>query len=689
MAAKFASSVRDPNQRQPRSITAEAQTLNSYPWLGICVIVLTTIPFFQGIFFDFVTFDDPLYVIENSLTVAGFSFDSLRRVIFEYHVGNWHPATMLTFMIEYSFLGPMPGVYHLTNIALHAGTVYVLYSWLRETTGAPIRSVLVALLFGLHPLRVESVTWISERKDVLCGLFWMLTLLTYSRYSLDQTVTNYRRVCFYAAICFLSKPMAVTLPCVMLLLDFWPLRRWQPRFPTFFPQSTDSETPSSATPSGTIQMGNSPIKTLPLWRLVREKSILFAMASFVGVVTINAQSDTILTVNSFPLWERIRTPLIGMALYLRKMVIPIDLAPYYPQPIAGWSWLFTGACGSLVLIASGVAIFQMQRRPHLFVGWFWFVGVLFPVCGVLQTGEQLIADRYSYLPSIGILIAVIWSLPQPLTRLNQSVCRIACALIVAMLGFLTVKQVSHWRGSISLFEHTLSVTKDNVWAHNALAAAFTSQQKYREAREQYQLSLNIDPNNIAALLGLSAVEEHQGQIQSAVTACQRAAAIDKSTPKSVIALAGLYHRIGDRGAVTKTLREIATNYPRPHTAQAYNDLGSLYYVTSQQDLALESFRSAVSIDPNFSLALNNMGSLLANQGDFAAAIPCFESALRAAPGSFMTHYCLAKAYSEAGNVAKAIENLKACLTVAPDYVPAKQLYQSLKKQSGSPEINGN
>jgi tetratricopeptide (TPR) repeat protein len=633
------------------------------------------IPYLQSLFFDFVNFDDEGYVTENTLTISGFTFDSLSRVAVEFHMGNWHPLTMLTYMLEYSLFGPSPGVYHFTNVILHVATTYVLFAWLREATNSPWRSFVVALLFGVHPLRAESVVWISERKDVLCGLFWMLSLRAYSRYARERSRKDYGAVCEYAALCLLSKPMAVTLPCVMLLLDYWPLMRWQPSFPAWFPRIALSR-------SAEITESTATEEELSVWKssaiqLFLEKWLLFAMAAVVAIVTINAQSRAMLTLDASPIVERIQTPLIGTVLYLDKTLRPIALAPFYPRPSTGLSLAFAGFCGTLILLLSGVAIAEMRRWPHLFVGWFWFVGVLFPVSGVLQTGTQLMADRYSYLPSIGLLIAAVWSFPNLESKLGRRFVEIGVVVVLVVLEFLTAIQVSHWKGTIPLFEHTLAVTKDNVMAHDMLGTAYFRNGLTDAARQQYESSLKIEPTNIPSLAHLALLAEKEGNMSLAMKLRLQAYEVDKSSPDSGVTLARFLDRRGDRHGAIQMLEEVLQKYPR--STQALIDLGFLHNELKQYELAIEYYGRAIAIDPKSSSAHMSMGDLLTKQGKSKEAIPHFETALRFNPGLYVAHFSLARIYFEQSDLTRARQNLRGCLAINPNFMPAKQLAIQLNR----------
>jgi tetratricopeptide (TPR) repeat protein len=439
----------------------------------ICLLLalITLALYWPATRFDFVNYDDPGYIIYNAPIQHGITGAALVWAFKTGHASNWHPLTWISHMTDCALYGLNPGGHHLTNILFHTLNIILLFLVLRQWTSAPWRSALVAALFAWHPLHVESVAWVSERKDVLSAFFWLLTMAAYGRYveNLKSRILNFRIYYIVALLFFafalMAKPMAVTLPFVLLLMDFWPLRR-------------------KAAPG-----------------LFREKVPFFALAALDCVATLWAQrgGNSVVSLGTLPLPARIANALVSYVLYLWKTLWPARLAVPYPYSDLWTFWPSAGA-GCLLLFISAVAILRARQQPFLAVGWFWFLGTLAPVIGLVQAGFQPMADRYTYVPLIGIFIMAAWGIPTAWTRWPQPGL-VFGAVVAGVLGFLlagTEAQLQYWRDSVALFSHTAAVTRNNILAEYNLAEALARRGDEAQAVVHYQRALAIEPNRVEA-----------------------------------------------------------------------------------------------------------------------------------------------------------------------------------------------
>ena len=449
------------------------------------IILLTAFAFAQVSHFDFINLDDDSYVTANAMVQKGLTSEGIAWAFKTTEVGNWQPLTWLSHMLDTQLFGMRPGPRHMMSLTLHELAAAALFLFLMRITGSRWRSAFVAILFALHPLHVESVAWISERKDVLSGLMWLLALDAYTRYARQPAWTRYLLVVLCFVLGLMSKPMVVTLPLILLLLDYWPL--------------------------GNI--GSDPARTLP-W-LIIEKLPLGALSVATAVATVFAQRQygAIASTDTFPFMVRVHNALVASITYLIKALYPIGLAVPYPHPANSLpAWQIAGATCALIVITV-LTIAAMRRCPYLFVGWFWYLITLLPVIGLVQVGGQAMADRYTYLPLIGPFIAAAWGARDlgswfldfgfaKESRARTFLFAIPAAAIILALSVLTMLQTSHWRDSISLFQHTLAVTKHNSIAHNNLGTALMDKGRYEEAAAHFTEAVKEAPDNTGALNNL-------------------------------------------------------------------------------------------------------------------------------------------------------------------------------------------
>jgi len=474
--------------------------------LAVILVTVTLSIYSQVLLNGFINYDDPLYVTENLHIQQGLTTEGVLWAFTAFDAANWHPLTWLTHMLDVQVFGVNPMGHHMTNMLLHGANTLLLFLFLFRSTGAAGQSFFVGLFFGVHPIHVESVVWIAERKDVLCGFFWVLTLLAYQRYSTNLSRANYFSALGFYAAALMSKPMAVSLPFVLLLLDYWPLRRSPQRI-------------SGAPQDGSISKRG--------WTdsLLLEKLPFFLLAGVSALMTVAAQNRAG-TVKEVATWsESILNALAGYGTYLAKMVWPghlVVLYPYNSQPI--WKVVAAG----FVLIGVSVSLWIWRTRRYLLVGWLWYLITLLPVSGIIRIGEHSIADRYSYIPLIGPFIAISWGTWE-LVENRKTVKRLALTAVVSAFLFYSVKtwsQIPIWRDSVSLFQHAIRFTSGNWMASHNLGIALLERGDTKNGLEWIRRSLQINPEYSVAYNSLSIAYGRLGREDEAIAALKEALRLD-------------------------------------------------------------------------------------------------------------------------------------------------------------------
>ncbi len=612
-------------------------------WLvpGVCIFLaaITFVVFGQTLGHEFVNYDDALYVADNPAVLGGLSLKGIVWA-FTHNVNvNWTPLTVITHMLDCQFYGLNPGGHHLTNLLLHTTTAILLFLVLRRMTGFLWRSAFVAAVFAIHPLHVESVAWIAERRDVLSGLFFMLTLGAYAGYVRHRWSTGrYLMVLLMLALALMSKPMVVTLPFVLLLLDYWPLKR--------FPQ-----------PGGHL---------IP-WRLIVEKVPLLALSGAACVATLFAQKEAIQLV---PLSLRIGNALVSYVVYLGQMIYPAGLAVFYPYPGNGLAlWKIIAAFVLLLVISVG-AVAARRKQPWFLIGWLWYLGMLVPAIGLVQSGLRARADRYTYLPQIGLYLLLTWAAVDLCARWRHRrvVLGGGSALILAALIFCAHVQTSYWRNSESLWTHTLACTSDNVLAHNNLGNALVKMGKVDEAIVHYRKALQIRPDYAEAHINLGAALVKKDRVGEAIVHYQKALQIEPDNEEASYNLGNVLLKKGE-------VDEAIAHYQqalqiKPDFAEAHNNLGKALLQKGNAGEAITHFQKTLQIEPDNAEAQNNLAWVLATcpQASLRNGGKAVELARRAnqltGDGNPVVLGTLAAAYAEAGRFPEAVATAQRALQVA-------------------------
>jgi tetratricopeptide (TPR) repeat protein len=674
--------------------------------VGICAVLaaITWLVFGQTLRHQFVTYDDPQYVYENAKVAAGLSFEGFAWAFTHTVAGNWHPLTTLSHMSDCQLYGLKPAGHHFTNVLLHTIAVILLFLVLRQMTGTLCRSAFVAALFAIHPLHVESVAWISERKDVLSAVFFMLTLGAYTRYVHKPSVTSYLLVLLLFALGLMSKPMLVTVPFVLLLLDYWPLGRI--RGPAF----AKTMARQAATRSQWSMVS----------RLVTEKIPLFVLSVLSSVVTLLAQLYSAGAIDQLPFAWRLNNAAVSYVAYIWQMFWPARLTAFYPHPndqLPLWQVLLAIA---FLVTVSLLAIHWRKERPYIFTGWFWYVGMLVPVIGLVQAGEQARSDRYTYLPQIGLYVLIVWGITDlmipimtrnrgsqpvttsrgPATRGSRGVradgplafaelrrgsqdrgyklfCAAIAAVIIIALSWRAFEQTSYWENSETLWNHALAVTGDNDTAHNNLGYLFLQRGELDSAISHFEMALKIRSSNASAHynFGGAVIENNlanalarRGLASEAVGHYEEAAKLRPDYGDPYLNLGTVLFqqgRVGD--AIGQWQKALAT---QPNDAGFHTALGNAFLKGELPKDAIAEYEHAVRISTQDPVPRNNLAWLLATSSDASIrdgnrAMEFAKQAVRLSRGKDPNYLrTLAAAFAESGRFAEAKETARQALQAA-------------------------
>ncbi len=565
-----------------------------YLVLVICIAlsITTTAVFWQVRNHEFISFDDNDYVTENRYVQAGITLKGVIWAISEPHAHNWHPLTWLSHMSDCQLFGLKPGRHHLVNLFFHVANSLLLFLILHRMTRGLWQSAFVAGLFALHPLHVESVAWVAERKDVLSTFFWMLTMGAYVYYVERPGYKRYLFVLAFFLLGLMSKPMLVTLPFVLLLLDYWPLKRLnlaksgaRIAAATSQPARRAKKKQKSQQPGKDTAQNKGSVKSRALWLgirpLLKEKAPFFVVATLFCFITFYAQHRVVKPMELYPLGGRIANALTSYVSYIGKMLWPAKLSIFYPYGgEALLSWQAVSAMLAL-MIATYLTIRTALRFPYLIVGWLWYLGTLVPVIGLVQVGLQSMADRYTYVPLIGVFIMIAWGVPELLNRWRYRRIALASAALGILLAcvIMTYAQTGYWRNNIVLYERAIKVTSENAWAQNNLGYALALQGKRDEAIARFQKAISIN-NPADAHYNLGTVLASEGKLDDAINQFRESIRIS------------------------------------PGYAKAHNNLGSALLYQGRLDEAIASYREALRLNPDYAMAQENLKNAQAVQKKF-------------------------------------------------------------------------
>ncbi len=585
-------------------------------------------------------YDDEEYVIENPLLDEASGIEAIQRSLVEAHSANWHPLTWWTHMLDRAWFGLEPAGHHLVNVAWFTATVLLLYRALFELTGKRGASFFCALFFCVHPLRVESVAWVSERKDVVSGFFFTLTLLLYGRYARKRGALRYAALCVALLLGLLSKPMLVTLPCVLLLLDLWPL---------------------------------APDKDKKPRRLVVEKLPLFALAAIGSVLTVWAQSKfgALSSVETMSIGIRVVNALDAYGFYIWKTLLPTGLAVIYPHPglVESDPMAAIGlraALWTVFLVAISIVVLRQRRkRPYLLVGWSWYLGMLVPVIGFVTVGAQAYADRYAYLPTIGLYLMLVFALAEALEKrpsFRRPIVAAGALFAMACAG-LTWRQVAVWRSPQTLYEHAIALRAHNYVAHNNLGKVFLEEERYEEARSNLLAAQEIRPNFLFPQLNLAQLSRETGSLAEARRHIDRAIAIDGECFEAHAYKALILRDLKDlEGALQAIDRALAL---QPNELEQSFNRAIILTRIKRFGEAQRQYEALIASTPSFLDAHINLGNLFLRVGDRTSAVARFQAALRIAPASPQAQAGLGLALLQTGRTSEALDHLREALRIEP------------------------
>jgi len=598
--------------------------------------------------YDFINYDDFGYVPFDNWIGQKITFQSFLEIFRRTDMGNWHPLTMLSHMADWQCFGRRAGGHHWTNVWLHIFNAVLLFFFFYRTTEAFWRSAFAAMLFAVHPIHVESVAWISERKNVLSTFFWILTMLFYVRYASLPHWRKYLPVVLFFILGLMSKPVLVTLPFVLLLLDFWPLGRWR-------------------TTHDHIETGNIKMPKKGWKFLIIEKIPLLVLSAIFSCLTMIVQknSGAMLNMQYWSIGQRIDNALYAYILYIRKLFWPFDLAVLYPfNHHIPWIYVLVAAI-LLVLITVRVGI-AFRKFPYLLTGWLWYLGTLVPMIGIIQVGDQAMADRYAYVPFIGLFIMIAWGAGDGLQRKFSS--KILAVFAILAVVFLTVTarhQVGYWKDTYTLFNRTLQVTENNSVAHSILAGELLAKNNIDEALVHCQKALVINPHNYNAWIRLARIYDLQNRTDRAVDALHRAI---KADPHQLRAYDDLHKLLMEEGKTKEALQvyEQALNANRGNQ-EVYLRLANALAGQQNYKKAMDYYRGALNIDNNNPVAHSNLAVCFLKEGKMEDAIIHLREAIRLAPDYARAHYQLATLLKKKGLLQEAYDHYRKAVRLDPVY----------------------
>jgi tetratricopeptide (TPR) repeat protein len=669
---------------QNKSVFAMNEKQKRYCVFFVCLtLVLTTLAVFWQLHnHEFITnFDDSFYITDNDNVKAGLTWQGIIWAFTTNHAFNWHPLTWLSHMFDCQFFGVEPGAHLLINTLFHTANATLLFFILYRMTGSLWSSAFIAAAFALHPLHVESVAWASERKDTLSTFLVMLTILSYTYYVERPCIKRYSMILLFFALCLMAKQMYVTLPFLLILLDYWPLGRISFR--------GQKHICCSLGPAA-ISFRKCILEKVPF--------LILSVAASVIVFTVQRQTGVMRTFVDSPPASRLANVLVAYTTYIVKMFWPLKLAACYPYPYDGLSFWYVLLSALLLLVVTSFVTWKFRRYPYLAIGWFWYIGTLVPVIGLVQVGCSAFADRYTYFPLIGLFIFITWGLSNfaGRSRKKEVVFSVSAPVIILLFGTLSWYQAKYWQNSITLFSHAAQVVENNWWAYDVLGSAFLEQSRYDEAIKNFNKALELRPAHkkmrnmvefvVNGKLGIAL--GYQGKLDEARKFFNQALTIKPNDSQTNYNMGCAYMRMGKVDEAIKYFYKALTFEPDSEIyREAFkhaslvqsqkqgmidnpNDVNSLFFLADQlakkgeSKEAIKYFNQGLKLNPESSQAHISLGYLLAGQREFDQAVEHFNKALELDPNSAVAHYFLAQALNHIGKKEEAAEEMHKALELA-------------------------
>ena len=630
--------------------------------VSTCLILMILSVYWQVTGHEFTTYDDDVYVTKHHTIKNGLTLPAIGWAFTGTHGGNWHPLTSLSHMLDCQLYGLNPGMHHLTNVFFHMANTLLLFFVFRKMTDAIWKSAFVAALFAVHPLHVESVAWVAERKDVLSTFFWMLTMGAYAWYVKRPGIQRYLWVLICFGLGLMAKPMLVTLPFVLLLLDYWPLRRFDPEQSTLKnrteinKQEVSDQNKGKPDNTAAVEVeviGEKSESYRCQWLLIRpllwEKAPLFAMTVLLSVVTYMVQKawGAMSSIEALPVTVRVANAFVAYFAYIGKMFWPVKLAVFYPHPGLRPTWQILGAVFLLITVTS-IVLWRARKSPYLALGWLWYAGTLVPVIGIVQVGAQAMADRYTYVPLIGLFIMAAWGIPELVKRLHYRKEVLLALSVFSLSGLCVVTwiQVGYWQDSITLFDHTLKVTEHNSLAYVNRGVAYRESGNHARAIEDFNRAIEINPRSPEAFYNRGVSLNSLGKFTRAIQDFNR---VIKVKPKISAAFSG-------RGV-------------------SYDKLGHF-------GRAIEDFDRALEIDPGNTDVYYNRGITYVRLGNYTQAIRDFSRVVEVNPKDAQAYTIRGIVYDRLGYSSQAIRDFDKAIEVNPAYERAYHSRQRVLKRYG-------
>jgi tetratricopeptide (TPR) repeat protein len=643
---------------------------------GVCALLAAAVWFVFGqtVHHDFVNYDDDVYVYQNPHVKTGLTRDNIVWAFTHRHDAMWHPVTSLSHMLDCQMYGVQPGGQHLTNVLLHTATVILLFLVLRGMTGAQWPSAFVAGVFAVHPLHVESVAWVSERKDVLSTLFWLLTMWAYvksARLPAPGSKNYYWLALLFFACGWMSKPMVATLPVVLLVMDWWPLKRIYDLRLTIDESKEGERQGQDAEPKA---------GTVGLMQALKEKIPFLALSAAGSLVAIHAQ-DTVKAYGKQSLLLHLGNALVSFVTYIGEFFWPTKLAMFYPYPDHIALWRVAGA--ALIFVAITLGVIRLgSRHPYLPAGWLWFLITLMPVMGVVQVGMQSMADRYTYVPYIGLGIMVSWGLGDLASlgpRLRELTIFAAAAGLACCMA-VTRAQVEHWRNSTVLNEHALAVTSGNYIAHNNLGRVLADHGQTEAAMTHFKLALAIRPGYVDAWYNLAVALQREGRLGEAISNYEGVLAIRPRYPTVQWNLGNCCLQLGRTNeAIAHYQTALKIN---PADVMAHDGLGKILFNVGRVNEAAEQFHEALQSDPGRAESYSDLGKVFMAQGLGYKAAEMYQNAVRLDPKLAEAHWDLGSLWLQEGETAKGLAELQRSVELTPGKMDLRQRFGDALMKAG-------
>jgi protein O-mannosyl-transferase len=620
--------------------------------ISIALVIAIFAAYAQVTGFSFLILDDPTYVKNNPFVGKGITLEGIRWAFTSTYAANWHPLTWISHMLDVQLFGRNPGMHHLMNVMMHAANTILLFIALRMMTGALWRSAAVAALFALHPLHVESVAWISERKDVLSAFFWLVTMISYSWYARNRNMKRYGLVLFFFLMGILSKPMVVTLPFVLLLLDFWPLGRFQPE-------------PWGKTLAA--EHGKAPGISRTGWFCVAEKIPFFVLSGISSYITLIAQhkGHAIINLEQAGLMARVMNVIIAYVAYIEKAFLPVHLSAYYPY-YPSYPPILVMLSGLLLVLVTVLAFLKRREAPYFMVGWLWFLGTLVPVIGIVQVGTQAMADRYTYVPMTGIFLCLVWLFADVFgkNRYGKPLLAISFIFLLMVLTLATRNEAAYWKNSEVLFRRAIDVTGNNYLAHYGLGCVLSGKGDINQAVKEYREALKCNPKFIEAYNNLGSALFLKGDEDGAIRCYLAALSLNPHRADIFQNIGAAYYRKGNMRYALIYFRRAVLEEPDNQDAQ--HDLKAAGNAQAKIEKRISEISEGMAKEPHNVKLHMELGRIYHQQDEYDAAIGQYQKVLSLEPGNIQALDLLTRIYYAKKDYPKAIDTLLEIRRLYPD-----------------------